>query len=652
MPGRQRAHDSGLRLCLQHCRRAAGMVVVGMAEYQPIDLLVECRKQRHQNALPGIAAVAVACAGVVQQAVARRADQHCAALPDVHHQQFELARCRPHRLPQQHRREPHQPLQAPGKGQAYRQQQAAGKPCHSHPQRCQGCSMHGPGPGSHPFQHGIEQLQQVGCQQPQGRQQHTKQGQRRDQHRDQRHRQHVGQHPGNGELAEHQHGQRREREHHHPLLVQKGADGMPDTCAPMGGRRRLLVARDEQHGHRNKTQPEPRLQQRPGIQQRDCHGGHRPDRMPGPLLATAAQQGHHQQHAHRALRRHAPAGKPGIKQCQQHAAPQPGLRRRQPQAQGPLPPGTAPPCPPHQASGQPGKHRHMQPRNAHQMGHPGAAEDVPVLPLDGRLIAHHQGGEYACNTLAILCCRSSLPGRSHMVEQTLAHLQARTIHGKVQPVPWCIVQALRCLSPRGCPHLPAGTHFLLPHPQFQIEAERIAVAVRLTQTHGELPALPRLHAAGTGAPGGRRRRRSHLPARRPAQRQTARYFDPLVPPAGLFHGKLETGTICPPLRQALHRPGHHQFVTIQLCRQTIPEPVQGALTCDGKRQHGQHHIQPCWRRQHRPHMRNQQQDRDACQHQILRPLPQRRLLQLQRNARHPGHPCDGERSRSPPFSRI
>ena len=25
------------------------------------------------------------------------------------------------------------------------------------------------------------------------------------------------------------------------------------------------------------------------------------------------------------------------------------------------------------------------------MGHPGAAEDVPVLPLDGRLIAHHQG---------------------------------------------------------------------------------------------------------------------------------------------------------------------------------------------------------------------------------------------------------------------
>ena len=91
----------------------------------------------------------------------------------------------------------------------------------------------------------------------------------------------------------------------------------------------------------------------------------------------------------------------------------------------------------------------MQARNAHEVGHAGGAEDVPVGPVNCVLVTHDQRGNHA-RQLTL----------SHSLENGIPHPLAQALH-RVAPG---LRQPLRSDVARASPHVAGGLHALLPQP--------------------------------------------------------------------------------------------------------------------------------------------------------------------------------------------
>jgi hypothetical protein len=137
-------------------------------------------------------------------------------------------------------------------------------------------------------------------------------------------------------------------------------------------------------------------------------------------------------------------------------------------------PRAAPPEPADDVRGEPGEHRDVQPGDRHQVGHARGAEHVPAGAVDGALVAGDQRGDHA-----------GLVAVGHAREHGVAH----GFPGALDGVPPCrCEQGGRRVACAGA-HVAAGMQALLPHPQFAVEAVRVAVAVRRLEPHREAPAL-------------------------------------------------------------------------------------------------------------------------------------------------------------------
>ena len=123
---------------------------------------------------------------------------------------------------------------------------------------------------------------------------------------------------------------------------------------------------------------------------------------------------------------------------------------------------------------QPGEHRDVQPRDAHQMIDAGAREHLPVRLRDAGLVADRQRGQDA-----------GIGRIAQRFPEMGAHRFAQSLHqiGRAGGLfRQYLVVALGI-------HIADGADVALQCPCLEIEVVRIAGAVRLLQAYGELPAF-------------------------------------------------------------------------------------------------------------------------------------------------------------------
>jgi len=553
MPVLQRAHQGVDGHAPDEGARAADVVGVAMAEHQGMHPRLAPRaQQRDQHALAGVALARVLRAGVVDEQVAAGSHQHRGALPDVGGQHLEAAGRRARdRGQQQRQRERHgeraQPPRQGGHEHARRQQ-----PGRLRPRRGHGGRPHPAGPVRQPREAGAQPLHHPRPERPQRRGQHAEQRERRDDERHQRDRDQVGGEAHQRHLLEAHQRERREAQRRDDLPAQLPAQALEQQGrAPRwhGRRRAPDLARRQQQPDRGERQPEPGLQQRPRVERGHHHGRGEPDERPGPPLAACLQRGHRGEHPHGALRGHAPAREDRIARGRGEPAPAPGQRRRA----GDRRACAASPQRRDRQAREPGEQGHVQPADGHQVGDAGVAEEVPVLPVDGGLVADRQRSEHA---------RGAPVGHGGL--DGVAHALARLLHGMAG-------RCLQALRRRRVAHAAGGAHTLLEELELLVEAVRIARAVRLPQTHREAPALARAQRALLG-----RERRVVAVARAPAERHRARHRDRHAVPAGLL--QLEAVAQAPrrALRQPRDDPDDVQVLPFQRGRQRLGQACDGA----------------------------------------------------------------------------
>jgi hypothetical protein len=194
---------------------------------------------------------------------------------------------------------------------------------------------------------------------------------------------------------------------------------------------------------------------------------------------------------------------------------------------------------------QPGDERHVQPGNAHEVRHPGAAEEPPLLRGDGALVADGERGEDARRRR-----------RAEARGEALAHGFARA----PDQVHWRMAGAEQARR-RPLAHVAGRADPALEQPGLVVEAVRVEVPVRPAQPHREQPALARMHA---GRQGRRRFLRDGLPV--PGQEQPARE---LLAPGRGFHVELEAHAALGRRRQARHHADHLDVAPLQRRRQPV-----------------------------------------------------------------------------------
>ena len=309
------------------------------------------------------------------------------------------------------------------------------------------------------------------------------------------------------------------------------------------------------------------MQQRPGVGGHHHGTGQGPDHGPGPAFAREPQATHGGQHQHGALRRHAPAAEQGVARCQQHAPHQGRVGRRQPQAQA----ARAPPQPAHGQCGSPGEHGDVQARDRHEVGDAGGTKHIPVGPLDGPLVAHHQRSQQASLGPVWDCGKDPFP-----------HLLAQPLH-RVKPglaeAPGLGVSASRT-------HIAGGLHALLPQPKFIVKTMRVAAAMGRLQAHGHLPSLTGLHrlrlALQLGHPL-RPRKDPAVPAQIKLRGQTHRRTLPLR----RGHRQAKTQTRFVRLGHGHHHAGHREIAPLQFWRQGVRQEEASAQPGQAKTQQRQ-----------------------------------------------------------------
>ena len=110
------------------------------------------------------------------------------------------------------------------------------------------------------------------------------------------------------------------------------------------------------------------------------------------------------------------------------------------------------------------------------MGNPRGAKNIPICPLNSRLVAHHQGRNHA-RQLAI----------SHTFKHGIPHALAQSLN-RVLPRQG---QALRRCIARPGPHVTGGLQALLPQPQLVVKPMGVAASMGGFEPHRQLPALCR-----------------------------------------------------------------------------------------------------------------------------------------------------------------
>ena len=640
MAGLERAVHQPHRQRRQQRGGAAAVVAVAVAQHQMVELAhAQAAQQRQQHPLAGVAGLALAAvgrSGVVQQIVACGAHQHRMALADIGHDQLEMPGLRPlQRRPQQGQQHRHrQQTQRPGPGQ--RQQHRRGQTQRLGPDRRRRRTPGRARPGQQRLQHQAQQVDRPDRRQPQRLEQQAQQRQRRHHQRDQRNRHQIGRQPDQRDLLEEQQGPRRQAERGHPLAAQQGAQRLAQPRRP-GLLRRSRAhpcagrLRGDQQRHRDKGQPEARLQQGPGIGQRNHRRHQRQQARHRPVARALAQQRHRGQHQHGALRRHAPARQQRVAQRRQHPAQTGRTRRRTHQHQPG--PGPVPPQQRDQHAGQPGEHRHMQAADRHQMTQAGQAEQRPVLALDRALVTQAQAGDH--------------PGRRPLAQ-----------HRKQMLAPVLAPAVDAGLAGLGQQHRPVGRDAAaLHHPALAAQAllERTQRQVRPVQRCRRLdrpqPQRQSPALAGAWRPGPRRRSGQAAfapedlqPARQDQRHRRGRIRHACAAqgagPAGTLHLDLATPGALAPDRQADdHALDLHQPV---LQRRIEPVAQAGLGTQIGQQQRDRCQREgtenprpaaapaPC----PQPDPRQQeQQQRGRQQGLALGRRQQARLLELQQRAR-------------------
>ncbi len=180
------------------------------------------------------------------------------------------------------------------------------------------------------------------------------------------------------------------------------------------------------------------------------------------------------------------------------------------------------------------------------MRHAGVAEQVPVLAVDGRLVAHRQGRQHA----GCLCV-------GHSQQDGVAHRLARTVYRVAHGLSQLAVDGTG-----GGAHRAAGAQALLEHPQLQVEAAGIERAVRLAQPHRQQPAL-----AGPQLLQRRGQQRVAIEAAVPAERHPSGHAHRPAVALRLLHPKDEARALRPRLRQAGDDAGELQVLPFQFRRQ-------------------------------------------------------------------------------------
>ncbi len=240
----------------------------------------------------------------------------------------------------------------------------------------------------------------------------------------------------------------------------------------------------------------------------------------------------------------------------------------------------------------------------------GVAEQVPVLALDGRLVAHRQGREHAGGAAVV-----------HRGIDRVAHALARPL----DDVPRLAFDELRR---RRVAHGGRRSHALLEQRELVVEAVRVDVAVRLAQLERETPAL-----ASAELELRQRQRGVFMETAVPADRDERRHGHGLA----LARGRLDLEAKAQPrraaLRQARDDADDLQLLAFERRRQVLRQPVgrtpaggTEAECCDAHQ--CEHEAAPP---SHHDAERAQHERRD-----IPGQRQQRALLQLQSRTGQPG----------------
>ena len=112
------------------------------------------------------------------------------------------------------------------------------------------------------------------------------------------------------------------------------------------------------------------------------------------------------------------------------------------------------------------------------MGHTGSPEHIPIHPVDGALVAHHQRGNQPGGLPLPNAGKNTFP-------QSLPCQRHRVFPG--------LCDALRWRVPGPGPHIAGRPHALLPQPQFVVKPMRILATVWRFQAQRHGPALAGAH---------------------------------------------------------------------------------------------------------------------------------------------------------------
>jgi enamine deaminase RidA (YjgF/YER057c/UK114 family) len=203
----------------------------------------------------------------------------------------------------------------------------------------------------------------------------------------------------------------------------------------------------------------------------------------------------------------------------------------------------------------------VKPADAHQVGHAGDAEDLPVVGVDRRLVADGQRCEHAGGPRVV-----DTP--QDVVAQLLAPARDRP-------------RGRRPEEPRTGPHAAAGPEPALEHPQLEVEAVRVAQAVGPPQAHGQLPAV-----AGHQSLSRRLEQDLAVPARTPGQADPGGHAHGLAAGGRGLDLELEQRARGPATRQPGDHAGQQQVLPLQGRRQGVLQARLRAQVGRRERRHG------------------------------------------------------------------
>ena len=119
------------------------------------------------------------------------------------------------------------------------------------------------------------------------------------------------------------------------------------------------------------------------------------------------------------------------------------------------------------------------------MGNAGLAEQLPVVALDGRLVAHHQGRQHTGHTRVAHLAKQRIANRLAQPLDRMGHTVGQALRAPTRLARLVGLARLRL----GHPHIAGGANALLKPHQLGIEHIRVDRGVGLLQPHRQAPTL-------------------------------------------------------------------------------------------------------------------------------------------------------------------